>query len=571
MPRRFPSLLLAALLALFPVAARAAEAPPEGDRPDAPAPDPTEEGDPFFEEVFAEARQLAQKPYEKPGPPVPPALAALPEHATKLITFKPQNSLWSEPGLAYRARLFHRGEWFNAPVQIYELVNGEPELIEYDPEDFDLRPVELDTSGFPDDLGYAGVSFYFRSPGMDSFEEKLSFLGASYFRAVSDGHHWGSSGRGLSINTAESELPEEFPNFEKFWLKRPNPQDRELTVYALLNGDSVAGAYRFDVSADRYTVLRVRASLVFRREVEKPGFAALTSMFLMGEEQPSRMGAWRPEVHDADGLLMITDGGEHLWRPLDNPGDDPSGSRISRYALEDPRGFGLIQRDRDFDHYQDLELDYHRRPSVWVQAGDDWGSGSVELVEFHSGDEDFDNLAAYWVPEDRSRFAPGKRFDIHYALWFCDDHPPVPPGGRFVHTRRGLPDALFPKKMQPGALRFALEARGDGLDDVSAGAPEAVVNATGGEILGSPAGGPQRARRHLAADLRRPEGRRGAAAGAAGLPPSRRGRAHRNLGLPLGRRHPVKRGHPVSEGEAADAPETTPEPPRGSGSGCAAG
>lgn len=487
------SFLLASAFALVfqaaPISAQAAIAslPPAGDRADAPAPDPTEEHDPFFESVFEQAKDLASRPYVKPGPGVPAALAALPEHATKLITFKPQNSLWSEePGVGYRARLFHRGSWFNTPVQIFELLGDEPRLLRYDPEDFDMRGVDLNTEGFPEDLGYAGASFYFRSPGEDTFAEKLSFLGASYFRAVSDGHHWGSSGRGLSINTAETEFKEEFPDFQTFWLKRPTRFDRELTVYALLNGESVTGAYRFDVSSDRYTVVRIRASLMFRRDVEKPGFAPLTSMFLMGEEQPSRFGAWRPEVHDADGLLMITREGEHLWRPLDNPGDNPEGSRTTRYHLDDPRGFGLIQRDRDFDHYQDLELDYHRRPSVWVQAGDDWGSGSVELVEFHSGDEDFDNLAAYWVPDDRKRFEPGQRFDMHYALWFCDDHPPVPPGGRFVATRRGYPEALFPNRRNHQALRFVLEARGGGLDDVAAGPPEAVVSVTGGNLLGTP-------------------------------------------------------------------------------------
>ena len=481
-----PALAASFLLWLPPAGAAAQGLPPDANRPDAPAPDPTAEDDPFFEEVFRRAEELAKKPYEKPGPPVPPALAALPDHATKLITFKPQNSLWSEPGLGFRARLFHRGSWFNAPVQVFELVDGEPRLIDYDPEDFDMRGVDLDPAGFPEDLGYAGASFYFRSPGMDGFEERFSFLGASYFRAVSDGHHWGSSGRGLSINTAEEELPEEFPDFTTFWLRRPTPRDREMTVYALLDGESVAGAYRFDVSADRYTVVRVRASLVFRREVEKPGLAPLTSMFLMGEAEPSRFGEWRPEVHDADGLLMITRAGEHLWRPLDNPGENPEGSRTTRYPLEDPRGFGLIQRDRDFDHYQDLELRYHLRPSLWVQAGDDWGEGSVELVEFHSGDEDFDNLAAYWVPDDRERFAPGKRFDMHYALWFCDDHPPLPPGGRFVDTFRGFPNALFPKTRDDQTIRFVLEAKGGGLDDVQAGVPEAVVDATGGRVTGTP-------------------------------------------------------------------------------------
>ena len=442
--------------------------------------------DPIFDLVRERARVRAASPYVPADRSLPPALMELPVDATRSIRFRPDRAIWSEPGLMTTARLFHRGPWFRYPVQINEVVDGEVRHVPYRHDWFDVGSSGLDAESLPEDLGYAGLSLFFRNQHQPSFKEAIAFLGASYFRAVGEDHHWGASVRGIAIDTGLTDRPEEFPHFVEFWVTRPSMNEETATIYALLDGPSVSGAYRFVVRPGMATTVDTDVSVFFRHSVSKLGLAPLTSMFLFGEEEPGRHGDWRPEVHDSDGLLMITREGEQIWRPL----DAPEFERVSRFQLESPRGFGLIQRDRNFDHYQDNQFEYHRRPSIWVQADTDWGKGAVELIEFASADEDFDNMAAFWVPADASFVDSPNGHDLSYTLWFCDDEPPEPAAGRFLATRRGVPQALLPTKREDDALRFVLEAAGGGLEQPSAKETEVVVTVDGGRVIGEPSVNP---------------------------------------------------------------------------------
>ncbi len=128
------------------------------------------------------------------------------------------------------------------------------------------------------------------------------FLGASYFRVLGRGQSYGASARGLAINVATTG-GEEFPYFSDFWLVRPLPQQRTLTIFALLDSPSLTGAYRFEIRPGATTDVEVTATLYARKNVEKLGVAPLTSMFLFGEEHRRQFDDYRPEVHDSDGLL----------------------------------------------------------------------------------------------------------------------------------------------------------------------------------------------------------------------------------------------------------------------------
>ena len=101
-------------------------------------------------------------------------------------------------------------------------------------------------------------------------------------------------------------------------------------------------------------------------------------------------------MHDSNGLLLWNGKGEQLWRPLANPRE----LQISAFADTGPRGFGLMQRERDFGDYQDLEAHYENRPSLWVEPIGDWGEGVVELVEIPTDREINDNIVAFWRPHD---------------------------------------------------------------------------------------------------------------------------------------------------------------------------
>ncbi|HYG36626.1 MAG TPA: glucan biosynthesis protein, partial [Clostridia bacterium] len=153
------------------------------------------------------------------------------------------------------------------------------------------------------------------------------------------------------------------------------------------------------------------ACLFPRKATKKFGLAPLTSMFLMAENRTRFIPDFRPEVHDSDGLLVRTAAGEQLWRPLVNPDKK---HQISQFPLDGLRGFGLLQRDRDFHHYEDLGARYELRPSYWVEPLNNWGAGMVELVEIPSPNEYNDNIVAYWVPKEKP--APGQEYRFTFRI-----------------------------------------------------------------------------------------------------------------------------------------------------------
>jgi glucans biosynthesis protein len=175
--------------------------------------------------------------------------------------------------------------------------------------------------------------------------------------------------------------------------------------------------------------VEVTATLYARQGVDKLGLAPMTSMYLYGEDRPRPFDDYRPEVHDSDGLMLQTGGGEWLWRPLLNP----RALRVSSFSDEHPRGFGVTQRDRDFSHYEDEDAHYQRRPSYWVAPLGDWGKGSVELVEIPNDEDIHDNIVSYWIPS--MQLQPHKPFTFSYLLSAYLEAPQWSPGGRVIATR----------------------------------------------------------------------------------------------------------------------------------------
>jgi glucans biosynthesis protein len=278
------------------------------------------------------------------------------------------------------------------------------------------------------------------------------------------------SARGLAINTA-SEGGEEFPYFTDFWLVRPDPQQRSLTIYAVLDSPSVAGAYQFEVRPGSTTQVQVSGELYPRRAIEKIGIGALTSMYLYGENSNGRrFDDFRPEVHDSDGLETQLGTGEWSWRPLVNP-----------HQLRVNRGFGLVQRDRDPTHYQDAEAYFHLRPSYWIEPLGDWGKGGVELVEIPTDEEIHDNIVAYWVPE--AKVQPNKPIPFSYLLSAYSHSSARPPGGRVIATHSGGILAGPNGQALPNVRRMVVDFAGGDLDDLYAAQPvQAQVSANGGEV-----------------------------------------------------------------------------------------
>jgi glucans biosynthesis protein len=380
-----------------------------------------------LDEVEARARALAARPYEAPAQISGP-LAQLSYDDYRSIRFRPDHALWRDANLPFQLQFFHAGRGFRTPLELHEIDNGVAQPLVIPRSDFDYGHAAhaVPTSGSADIAGFR-VHYALNRP--DVKDEVIVFLGASYFRAVGAGLSYGLSARALAVDTVGGN-GEEFPAFTAFWIERPAPDATSLTIYGLLDGPRVAGAYRFELHPGKPTTIDVQSRVFLRGSIATLGIAPLTSMFLSGENQPDA-GDFRPEVHDSDGLQVLAADGEWLWRPLVNP-KQPF---VTSFALTDPRGFGLLQRDRRFDSYEDLEARYEQRPGVWITPQGDWGAGRVELFQFHTPDETNDNVVAYWVPAQLP--APGQPLALAYRMAWGGDELPHPPAAWVVQSRRG--------------------------------------------------------------------------------------------------------------------------------------
>lgn len=438
----------------------------------AQAPAPTAQ--PFgYAWLKGEARRLAERAYVPPDVALPPSLTGLDYTRFQSIRFKHDHGLWADANLPFRIEYFHRGYSYRERVRIYEVVDGTAREIAYDPAAYDLSGARVDGASLPADLGFAGFRVHFHT----NFEgDVAAFLGASYFRAVgSDHRQFGLSARGLAVDTG-SERGEEFPRFTSFWFERPAPGAQVLTLYALLDSPSVAGAYRIDLAPGDTLIADVDAAIYPRKSIEHMGVAPLTSMFLVGSADRRVGGDWRPQVHDSDGLAMHTGAGEWLWRPLSNP----VGVHLYTYVDQDPRGFGLMQRDRDFDHYQDDGVFYERRPSVWVVPKAAWGRGGVQLLELPAPNETYDNIVVYWMPAKSPE--PGQEALYSYRTYWGQRMPATPPVARVVSTRAGL-GGIVGHARTAFSWRFVIDFAGGGLATLGRDARvQPVISASRGTI-----------------------------------------------------------------------------------------
>ena len=377
-----------------------------------------------FDRLVARARGLAGLPFQAPQPNALDLVQTIDFDAVQKIRFRKTCAVAEHQ--AYPIRFFHLNEYVQTPVLIHVVRDGSARPVLYAKDCFEFGDPDLARS-LPDDLGFSGFRVM---DGPDAETDWLAFQGASYFRSCGSSKQYGSSARGIAIDTAMPE-PEEFPRFSQFWLQEMPNGSRTVTLFALLDGPSVTGAYRFEATREHAVVMTVHAELFFRNDIARLGMAPLTSMYWYGENATGARPDWRPEIHDCDGLAIWTGSGERIWRPLIDPPRVLTNSFVDR----DPKGFGLLQRDRDFNNYQDDGAFYEKRPSVWIEPIGNWGEGAVQLVQIPTDDEIHDNVVAYWVPKNPSRAGQSLAFD--YRIYWQDDEPHPPNLARVVATRIG--------------------------------------------------------------------------------------------------------------------------------------
>ncbi|WP_416221050.1 glucan biosynthesis protein G [Pseudomonas sp. RP23018S] len=412
-----------------------------------------------LDDVATKAKDLAGQKFEAPKSNLPAVFRDMKFADYQKIRFLQEKAEWSADKTPFKLSFYHQGMHFDTPVKINEVTASKVEEIKYDPSRFDFGDLPHDAKS-TENLGYAGFRVLYPINKADKQDEIMTLLGASYFRVVGKGQAYGLSARGLALDTA---LPsgEEFPRFTEFWVEKPKATDKHLVIYALLDSPRSTGAYKLTLRPGTDTVVDVKSRVFLRDQVTRLGIAPLTSMYLFGPNQPSKALNYRPALHDSEGLSIHGANGEWLWRPLNNP----KHLAVSNFSVENPRGFGLMQRHRDFKDYEDLDDNYQKRPSAWIEPKGDWGKGTVDLIEIPTADETNDNIVAFWSPEQRPE--PGKSVDYDYRLHFTMDEPKFQPQdlGWVNQTMRSTGDVKQSNLIrQPdGSVAFLVDFTGPAL------------------------------------------------------------------------------------------------------------
>jgi periplasmic glucans biosynthesis protein len=433
--------------------------------------DPPADAEPFsWDALKARAKTMAAAPYDPKFGEIDPALAALDYDQYRNINFRADKAIWRERGGPVQMQLFHSGYLYREPVHIYLVENGKAARIRYDKSMFDFGPAEKRPK-LPDDAAFSGLRLHAPVMQADEYSEYALFQGASYFRGRAKGQTYGLSARGLAVDTAQ-QVGEDFPAFTDFWVETPPKESTAVTVYALLDSKSATGAFRFVIDRRVDVVMDTTCEICPRRPLTHAGIAPFSSMFFFGPADPTYHDDFRPRVYDSDGLVVATGDGNWIWRPI------VTANHIlySVFSDKSPKGFGLMQRDRNFDHYQDLNAGYERRPSAWVEPTSDWGEGSVDLIELPTDTEYADNIVAFWRPKEPLQ--PGRSYGFGYKLTWCWYLPVKRELGEVIMTRTG-------KGIPPGSRYFLIDFAGgelyagadDELWDYDVGASAGAVKA----------------------------------------------------------------------------------------------
>ena len=361
------------------------------------------------------ARAMAGQAFVPASTKLPKGFEDLNYDRYRAIAFRPEDAFLREGPGPFRIEWMPRGFLYRDLVEFDVVEDAQASRIaQYD--GCFVFPPDVPPPKDGEVLGWSGIRVKAPINRPDVAEEFVVFQGASYFRGVGRGNVYGTSARGLAIATADPQ-GEEFPLFREFWIEKPKSDGNLLVIHALLDSPSVTGAFRISIVPGETTTTSVEAALYPRVDLDKVGIGALTSMFLFAPNDRKGFDDFRPAVRDAEGLAFLTAAGEHCWRPLSNP----QMLQVSVFGDTNLRGFGLMQRQRSFFEYQDMEAAYEKRPSAWVEPLGDWGAGKVILVEIPTKEEIHDNIVAFWRPDDPLR--KGGEYLYSYRIHWGMDGP----------------------------------------------------------------------------------------------------------------------------------------------------
>ena len=424
---------LTAMLTREALAQTAPASPPAPAAPAGagPAASPAAAPKPVFDpaNVVEYARALSKKPYRAPSADLPDAFSNLSYEQFVGIKHQPGTAIWAHEALGYAIEPLHRGFVFTTPMELNVVENGAVRRLPYTPTAFDFGSVKPPAE--PKDIGFSGFRVLRKREGQPDVGV-ATFQGASFFRAIAIGEIYGPSARGLSIRTADPK-GEEFPLFRAVWIEQPTLAADALVIHAVLDSESVSGAYRFTLRAGEATIIDTECTLFPRVALDHIGVATMMATHVAGPLDHRLNDDVRPGIFDVAGLQILNGRDEWLWRPVSNR----ETLQLSAFVDENPRGFGFLQRDRQFARFLDDDNHWEMRPSLWIEPIGDWGAGTVVLVEIPSDSEVNQNIIAYWRPA--APLAAGSEVQYAYRQFWCWTPPDRPSNAVVTLSRGGRP------------------------------------------------------------------------------------------------------------------------------------
>lgn len=420
------------------------------------------------------ARALGRHAYQPNTTPLPPPFADLDYDAFRAIRPIAGTSAMIPNGSSFAFDLLPPGLYFPDPVLVDRVTPSglsemelSPELFSFDANYFDDIPDESPGAGF------SGIRLRYKLNTPDGLDEVLVIQGASYFRAVGQSMVYGLSARSIALGTG-GPTPEEFPRFTR--LRLHPAQDDTVRIEGVIDSPSLTAHVDMVLRPGVDTVLDITTTIFPRVDIDTIGIAALTSMYLKGPLQSAVADDFRPHVHDSEVLFIENGAGERLWRPVANP------SRVETSVFVDngPKSFGLYQTSRDYKNFEDTEARYHDRPSASVEPQEDWGAGSVMLVEIPTSDEFLDNIVTFWRPQDA--LEAGSEHQFSYRLTWTLAAPNTDGLAQILQSRSGR------EHDRAGYRRFVIDVATPDIDAVPALSGPKDADITGVSVFALPDG-----------------------------------------------------------------------------------
>ncbi len=419
--------------------------------------------------VTDQARALAKKPFKAVPADLPDPFKALNYEQYAAIHARPEARVWATEALGFAVEPLHRGFLYANPVELNLVVAGQAYRLGYDPKLFDLGALRVGPK--TGDIGFSGFRVLVPQD-KSAFRELANFQGANFFRATAPGQVAGAVSRALAVRLADPK-GEDVPVFRAVWIEKPSLVTNALMIHAIIDSETVVGAFRFTIHPGEATIIDTECTLFARVALDNVGLGPISATHLLGFMDHRRFDDLRPNVSEVCGLQMYTGAGEWLWRPVANR----ETLQISTFVDEKPRGFGFLLRDRAFENYLDEDQHWEKRPSLWIEPLGEWGLGGVQLIEIPTESEGNDNILCFWRP--KQGLAAGSETAFAYRQFWCWDPPERPQLARAVTSRAG-------RGSNPRRRRFFVQFQGDGLADADRVVGlKPTVTASGGTVVSS--------------------------------------------------------------------------------------